>query len=433
MRVSLTSTGALERRLEVAVPAADVDKVYGDRLKTFGRTARLKGFRPGKAPASVVEQQFGGQIRQEVVSEVLQNSLNQALAQGGIYPVGNPRIEPLSLAPGQELAFAAIFEVFPQVALQGLADIEVERPSAEVGSEDVDAMIETLRKQRLVWHPSTAAAKEGDRIVLDFDGTQEGVAFEGGKGENVLFILGEGRMLKPFEVGVTGAVTGETRSFPVEFPADYQAAALAGKTAAFAVTVKSVEASELPQIDDAFCLAFGITEGGIEQLRAEVQENMRRELADNLRNRIKTLVLDKLWAAHPLDLPAAAVDEQIRGLQIDWLRRIGARAEDVKQAPPREPFEQAARRRVAVGLLVGEVIRQQGITVDAAKFEERVEAAAIGYSDPEAAMRQIRDNDQFRQNIEGTILEDQAVDWMLTQMKVVDKPTSFKEIMNFGA
>jgi len=433
MRVSLTSTGALERRLEVAVPATDVDKVYSDRLKAFGRTARLKGFRPGKAPAKVVEQQFGGQIRQEVVSEVLQNSLNQALVQGGIFPVGNPRIEPLSFAPGQDLAYAAVFEVFPQVALGNLADIEIDRPSASVGSEDVDAMIETLRKQRPNWTPATAPAKEGDRVVVDFDGTLDGVAFDGGKGENVSFILGQGRMLKPFEAGVTGASAGETRTFPVEFPADYQAANLAGKTAEFTVTVKSVDESSLPEVDDAFCVAFGITEGGLEQLRAEVEENMRRELSDNLRNRIKTVVLDKLWAAHPIDLPAAAVDEQVRTLQIDWLRRIGAKPEDVKQAPPREPFEQAARRRVAVGLLVGEVIRQQNITVDAAKFEERVEAAAVGYADPEAAMRQIRDNDQFRQNIEGTILEDQAVDWMLTQMKVTDVPATFKEIMNFGA
>jgi trigger factor len=433
MRVSLTSTGALERRLEVAVPAADVDKVYGDRLKAFGRTARLKGFRPGKAPAKVVEQQFGGQIRQEVVSEVLQNSLNQALAQGGIFPVGNPRIEPLTMAPGQDLAYAAVFEVFPQVTLQGLSSISVERPTADVGAEDVDAMIETLRKQRLNWKTATAPAKEGDRVVLDFDGTLDGVAFEGGKGENVSFILGQGRMLKPFEAGVTGAMAGDTRTFPVEFPSDYQAANLAGKTAEFSVTVKSVEESELPEMDEAFCLAFGITEGGVTQLRAEVEENMRRELADNLRNRVKTQVLDKLWAAHPIDLPAAAVDEQIRVLQIDWLRRIGAKPEDVKQAPPREPFEQAARRRVAVGLLVGEVIRQQGITVDAARFEERLEAAAVGYSDPESAMRQIRDNDQMRQNIEGTILEDQAVEWMLTQMQVVDAPASFKDIMNFGA
>lgn len=433
MRVSLTSTGALERRLEVAVPAADVDKVYAERLKAVGRTARLKGFRPGKAPAKVVEQQFGGQVRQEVVSEVLQNSLNQALSQGGIFPVGNPRIEPLSLAPGQDLAYAAIFEVFPQVTLQGLGSITVERPTADVGTEDVDAMIETLRKQRLNWKPATAPAKDGDRVVLDFDGTLDGVAFEGGQGENVSFIIGQGRMLKPFEAGVTGASAGETRTFPVEFPADYQAANLAGKTAEFVVTVKSVESSELPDLDDAFCLAFGIAEGGIDQLRAEVEENMRRELADNLRNRVKTLVLDKLWAAHPIDLPAAAVDEQVRTLQLDWLRRIGAKPEDVKQAPPREPFEQPARRRVAVGLLVGEVIRQQGIVVDAAKFEERLEQAAVGYADPESAMRQIRDNDQFRQNIEGTILEDQAVDWMLTQMQVVDAPATFKDIMNFGA
>jgi len=433
MRVSLTSNGALERRLEVAVPAADVEQVYATRLKSFSRTARLKGFRPGKAPIKVVERQFGGQIREETVSDVVRDSLNQALAQSQVAPIGTPRIEALSVAPGQDLAYAAFFEVFPTVTLGALDSIEVSRPAAEVALADVDTMIETLRKQRPNYTAAERGAESGDRVVVDFEGRLDGTPFEGGKGEGVTIVLGQGRMIADFEAGIQGATAGETRTFPVVFPADYGNAGLAGKTTEFTVTVKSVEAAELPALDDTFCAAFGVTDGGIDQLRREVEDNMRRELADNVRNRVKTQVLDKLWAAHPIDLPKVAVDEQVRALQIDWLRRIGARPEDIQQAPPREPFEEGAKRRVAVGLLIGEVIRQQGIRVDEARLEERIESAAIAYPDPEAAMRQIRDTPQFLQQLQGALLEDQAVEWLLTQMKVVDEATTFKDLMNFGA
>ena len=433
MRVTLQSTGALERRLEVSVPSGDVEQAVASRLKAFGRTARLKGFRPGKAPLQVVERQFGAQIREEVVSELVRRSLGDALTEHKLSPVGGPRIEPLALAAGQDLSYAAVFEVYPEIQIKGLEDIEVSRATAEVGPAEVDAMIETLRKQRPTFSPATRPAVDGDRLTIDFEGRVDGVPFEGGKGEGVTLVLGAGRMLKDFEAGLAGAVQGETRTFPVAFPADYGNATLAGKTAEFTVTVKTHEQSELPALDDAFCLAFGVAEGGIEQLRKEVEENMRRELADNVRNRLKTQLLDKLWAANPLDLPRAAVDEHVRALQGVWLRRIGARAQDLKQAPPREPFEEGARRRVAIGLLIGEISRGEGMQVDEAALEARIESAAIGYSDPEEAMRQIRSNDQFRQQLEGAVLEDQAIDWLLGRVRVVDEPSSFKDLMNFGA
>jgi len=433
MSVSVVSTGALERRLEVSVPAQDVEQAVNARLKSFSKTARLKGFRPGKAPLAIVARQFGAQIRDEVVNEFVRASLGQALDAAKLAPVGGPRIEPLPPGQGEALRYAAVFEVYPEIQLQGLESIAVSRPVASVGVADVDAMIENLRRQRPNFLTATRPALDGDRLTVDFEGRLDGVPFEGGKGEGITIVLGAGRMLKDFESGLQGAVAGETRTFPVVFPAEYGKAELAGRTAEFTVTVTAHDEQQLPEVDDAFCLAFGVAEGGIEQLRREVEENMQRELADNVKARLKSQLLDKLLAANPIELPRAAVDNQVRALQIDWLKRIGARPEDLKQAPPREPFEESAKRRVAVGLLIGEIIRRQGLAADPARLEERIEAAAVGYADPEDAMRQIRTSQDLMTQIEGGVLEDAAIDWLLTQVKIDDQPSTFKELMNFGA
>jgi trigger factor len=433
MMVSVASTGALERRLEVSVPASEVEQAYNARLKNFSRTARLKGFRPGKAPLAVIARQFGSQIREEIVSELVRTSLGTALNEQRLSPVAGPRIEPLSMATGQDLKYAAVFEVYPTIELKGLDAIEVVKPTAEVAVADVDAMIENLRRQRPNFVPATRPAATGDRVTVDFVGRIDSVAFEGGSGEGVAVILGSGRMLKDFEAGLIGTTAGETKLQPVTFPADYGKAELAGKVAEFTLTIKNVEASELPPVDDAFCLAFGVAEGGVEQLRREVEDNMRRELAENIRARVKTALLDKLLAANPLELPRVAVDQQVRALQIDWLRRIGAKPQDLKEAPPREPFEENARRRVALGLLVAEVIRKAAIRTDEARLDERIESAAASYPDPDDAARQIRGNEELRTQLESLVLEDQAVDWLLGQVKAVEQPSTFKELMNFGA
>ncbi len=276
-------------------------------------------------------------------------------------------------------------------------------------------------------------ATDGDRVTVDFEGSIDGVPFEGGKGEGVPVMLGQGRMLKDFEAALYGMQAGETRVQPVSFPADYGKAELAGKAAQFTIKVTRVEESQLPEIDQAFCEAYGVADGGVEQLRREVEDNMRRELADNIRGRVRAAVLDKLLAANPIELPRAAVENQIRALQVDWLRRVGAKPEQLKEAPPRQPFEEGAKRRVALMLLVGEIIRQGRLTPDKARLEERIESAAAGYSDPEDAARQIRASDELRSQLEGGVLEDQAVDWLLERVKVTDQPSTFKELMNFGA
>jgi trigger factor len=432
MLVSVQSTGSLERRLEVQVPAAQVEQAFNDRLKNFSRTARLKGFRPGKAPVAVVRRQFGAQIQEEVVGEIVRTSLAEALDQQRLVPVAGPRIEPMQLAGGQDLVYAAVFEVYPEIELKGLEGIEVVRPSAEVATSDVDAMIENLRKQRPNHVVVERASKDGDRVTIDFEGKIDGVAFEGGTGQNVTIELGAGRMLKDFEAGIPGAKAGETRVVPVRFPDDYGKADLAGKQAEFTITVTKVEQVELPAVDDEFCLAFGVSEGGVGQLRKEVEENMRRELEQNVRGRVKTQLLDKLLETNPIDVPKAAVDAQVRDLQIDWLRRIGANPSQLKEAPPRDPFEASAKRRVQLGLLLGEVIRREKLTPDTTKLEERIESAAAGYPDPDQAARQIRDSREFMQQLEAVVLEDQAVEWLLGKVKVTDQPTTFKDLMNFG-
>ena len=433
MQVSVEATGSLERRVEISVPAGEVESAFKARLKSFSRTARLKGFRPGKAPLAVVQRQFGPQIRDEVVSELVRVTLANALNQQKLAPVAGPRIDPLPPASGGELRYAAVFEVYPEIELKGLEQIEIARPSAEVGSGDVAAMIENLRGQRPNYVAATRPAADGDRLTVDFDGRVDGVAFEGGHGENVTLVLGSGRMLKDFEAGLNGVAEGETRTYPVSFPAGYGKAELAGKSAEFTVTVRKLEERQLPPIDDEFCAAYGVASGGIEQLRREVEENMRRELADNVRGRIKVQMLDKLLAANPLELPRVAVDNQIRSLQIDWLRRMGTRPEDLKQAPPREPFEAAARRRVAVGLLLGEVIRREAIKVDPVRLTERVESAAAGYADPDEAAKQIRANDELRAQLQAAVLEDQAIEYLLTRVKLSEQPSTFKELLKFGA
>lgn len=433
MMVLVQSTSALERRLEVSVPAAQVEEAFESRLKSFSRTARLKGFRPGKAPLNVVKRQFGPQLRDEVVSELVRTTLAEALDQQKLLPVGGPRIEPLSMTAGQDLRYAAIFEVYPEIELKGLESIEVVKPVASVGTGDVDAMLDNLRRQRPNFVPATRPVQDGDRVVIDFEGKIDGVAFEGGKGENVTVQLGGGRMLKDFEDGLKGATAGETRTVPVTFPEGYGKAELAGKTAQFTITVKTAEEQQLPEVDDEFCRAFGVTEGGVEQLRKEVEDNMRRELEQNVRGRVKTQLFDKLLAANPIELPKASVEQQVRELQLDWLRRIGANPQQLKEAPPREPFEEAAKRRVALGLLVGEVIRREQLRPDEAKLEERIESAAASYPDPEQAARQIRDSREFMSQLEAVVLEDQVVEHLLGKVKVVEQPSTFKELMNFGA
>lgn len=431
MQVSVESTGALERRLEVSVEKERVEKAIDERLKRVSRTARLKGFRPGKIPLKVARQQFGAQVRQEVLSDLMQASFAEAVTEQKLNPAAGPQIEPLEIGPGEDLKYRAVFEVFPEIKLGKIDGLAVKRPVAEVVDADVDAMVENLREQRLEYENVEHAAAEGDRVVLDFDGKLDGEPFEGGKGEGVAVVLGSGRMLKDFEEGIIGMTAGESRQIDVSFPSDYHSESLAGKAAVFDVTAKEVAEKRLPEIDDAFCLAYGVAEGGIDQLRSEVRENMERELKDNVRARLKQQLLDALLEANPVEVPKSLADAQVREMQIDSARRMGVT--DSSQVPPPDPFVEPARRRVALGMLIGELIKDQGIELDRDKLQQRLTELAAGQPDPDEMIKAYGKNAEAMRQIENMVLEDQVVDLLLDRAKITDEKASFKELMNFGA
>ena len=431
MQVSVSATSGLERRMEVAVPADRISTAVEQRLKEISRTARLKGFRPGKAPLPVVRKQFGEQVRAEVMGDLMRSSLAEALSQEKLTPAAGPRIEPIAMSPGADLRFAATFEVMPEIRVKSPASLAVERPSATVAEADIDAMLESMRRQRPVFTVVDRPARETDRVTVDYTGRISGEPFEGGDGKDIPIVIGSRQSRPELEEGLKGAVAGENRTIAVTFPAELSNPTLAGKTAELALTVKRVEEHSLPVIDEEFCRAFGVEEGGVDALRAEVRKSMERELADVIRNRVRTQVLDALYAENPIDIPRALVEEQVQQLQIDAARRMGVR--DASKLPPREPFEAPARKRVALGLLMGQIVKAESIAVDRQRMEARIEELAAGYPDAEEARRAYRHNAEAMRQIESVVLEDQVIDWIVERAKVTDAPMTFQEITGFGA
>ncbi|MBC7984179.1 MAG: trigger factor [Candidatus Obscuribacterales bacterium] len=431
MQVSVEATGSLERRMEVQVPAARIEKAIEDRLQSMSRTVRLKGFRPGKVPVKIVRQQFGQQVRSEVIGDLMQQSFSEAIGQQKLIPASGPRIEPIDFAQGQDLKYRAVFEILPEVKLNGVEGLAVNKPAVEVTVGDIDAMIENLRKQRPNFVAVEREARDTDQVTADFEGTLDGVPFDGGKGENVPVALGSGRMLPDFEAGLKGMRAGEQKTIDVKFPDNYQAQNLAGKTAKFALAVKKVEEQELPEVNDEFCTHYGVVEGGVTQLRKEVEENMRQELAQTVRARLKKQILDGLLAANPLDVPSVLVAEQVQNMQLEMGRRMGVR--EAAQLPAAEQFKDGARQRVALGLVINEVIKTAQLTLDKAKVQAKVAEMAEQYPDADQVHRAYRENAQLRGQIESAVLEDQVIDWLLERAKIAEQPATFKEVMNFGA
>lgn len=429
MQISIESTGKLERRMQVLVPAERVTQEIAARLKNLSRTARLKGFRPGKAPLNVIRQQFGVQVHREVIGELLQSSFAEAVTEKKLAPAGNPRIEPQSVDEGQDLKYVATFEVFPEVALKPIDTLQIDRATAEVLDGDIDAMIERLRKQQMTYIEAAAAANSGDKVTVDFEGSIDGVAFAGGKGEGIGIVLGEGRMLPEIEQGLIGASAGDHREITLTFPADYRATDLAGKLAIFQVDVKKIEQPKLPELDEEFCKSFGVTEGGVAKLREDVAANMRRELEQNLRNRNKSAVMEQLYVSNPIDVPNALIEGQVRDMQVEAMRRAGSK--DPAQAPPREPLIEPARRRVAIGLIFNDIIRREQLTVDPARANARLDEMVGAYGDAGALKRAYQQNADAMRQVEGLALEDQVVDWVLAHAKVREVGSSFRELMQF--
>jgi len=430
MQVSLTSGRGLERRLEVEVPAQRVTTEIEQRLKQISRTVRLKGFRPGKAPITVVRKQFGDQVRAEVVNDLMRTSFVEAVTQEHLKPATGPRIEPIALTPGADLKYAAVFEVLPEIHVKPFTSITVERPTAAVTDADVDAMIESMRRQRAQFLDAQRPARETDQVTIDYDGTLDGQPFEGSEGRDVTFVIGAGRVLAELEQAVTGASSGETRTAAVTYPAGHASKALAGRTAEFTLTVKKVQEQTLPEVDAAFCEAFGVTEGGTEALRVEVRASMERELESVIRGRLRAQVMEALYRDNPLDVPRTLVEESIQRLQVEMAQRIGAR--DVSQLPPRQQFEEPARRRVALGILVGEIVSSAQLKVDRAQVQARLEELVVSYPNPEEVRRAYLQSPDAMRQIESAVMEDQVVDQILKDARVTERATSFRELTGFG-
>ena len=416
----------LERRMTIRVPAADIEREIDARLVKVGRTARLKGFRPGKVPQKVVRQYYGGQVRDEVLNDVVRNTYSRAIADQNLNPAGGPRIEPLADAGAEHFSYRATFEVYPEIALQPLGLLSIEVPAVDIGETDVDAMIERLRGQRVTWTAVERPAAERDRVVVDFHGTIDGEPFQGGEGKDVSIVVGAGQVLAEFDQALRGVAAGAKTTADVNFPADYPAANLAGKKAVFEISVQRVEEQHLPELDDAFADSFGLA-GGAASLRSEVRKNMERELTERIRAETKTRTFDALIRTNEVAVPRALVDQEISTLQADALRQMGST--DPKQAPARERFESLARRRVAIGLLIQELLKQHKIKLDQARVDQRVKEIAAPYEKPEEAAQYYRSNRGMMTQIEAGVLEDQVVDFLVEHAMRKTQTLSFKEFM----
>ena len=430
MQVSLSDTGGLSRRLEVAVPATEVAREVQQRLQQLSRTARLKGFRPGKAPLAVITKQFGDQVRAEVVSDLMRSSFAEAVSQEKLRPAAGPRIEPINVGPETDLKYAAHFEVLPEIQVHSPASIAIERPSATVTEADIDAMIENMRAQRPRFTRVERPAHNSDRVVLDYQARIGGKLVEGGDLSDLQVVLGTGQAMPELEAGLQGVSAGEHKTLGVVFPAAHPNRKLAGQSAELHLSIKAVEEQSLPAVDEEFCRAYGVEQGGLAEMRAEVRTSMERELAEVIRNRLRGQVLEGLYKANPIDVPRSLTEEQVQQLQIDTARRLGIR--DASRLPPRNVFEEPARRRVALGLLVAHIVQAQELKVDRARVQARLATLIEGYPDPEQARRAYLQNQDAMRQIESVTLEDQVIDWVLERAQVTERPMSFKEITGFG-
>lgn len=428
MQVSVEKAGGLERRLTVQVPAERIDSAIDERLQSLVRTVRLDGFRPGKVPLRVVRKRFGGQVRQEVLGEVIQESYQQALDQEQLNPAGYPQIEPKNHAPGEDFEYVAVFEVFPEIDLAPASGLSIERPLAEVAETDIDRMIENLRNQRKQWNSVERAAAEGDRVIIDFTGTIDGEVFEGGQATEYPLELGSGKTIPGFEDQLVGCSAGEEKSFEIQFPEDYQAEALRGKTARFETRVHRVEASSLPEIDEDFIRGFGVESGEVDGLRADIRRNMERELSQGLRTRLKRNVMDALLAAVEVDAPTALVKQEIERLKQQMAQQLQGAIDPATLNDAL--FQQEAERRVRLGLAIAEIVKQQSLKSDPERVRKHVEEMASAYEQPQQVVDYYYSRKELMDSVEALVLEEQVVDWLLDQSQVQEKSYSFDEVMN---
>ena len=427
MSISIETLEGLQRRVTIIVAADKIEAAYKEQLKGYAKNARVDGFRKGKVPHSIIEQRFGVAARQDVLSDEMQRAFFDAVIAEKINLAGRPTFTPNNYQPGQEFSFSVTFEVFPEVELKGLENIEVEKPVVEILDADLDKMVDVLRKQQATWAESQEAAKSEDRVVIDFVGSVDGEEFEGGKATDFVLAMGQGRMIPGFDDGIVGHKAGDQFDIDVTFPAEYHAENLKGKAAKFAITLKKVENIVLPELTEEFVKKFGNAKS-VEDLRAEIKKNMQRELNNAVTARVKNQVINGLIAQNDIEVPAAAVAEEVDVLRQQAVQRFGGKPEMAAQLPA-ELFEADAKRRVQVGLLLSNVISQNELKVDEARVEAMIADIASAYEQPAEVVEYYAKNRQLTENIRNVVLEEQAVDAVLAKAKVTDKALSFDELM----
>ena len=432
MQANLETLSALERRLSVSLPATDIDHEVESRLKRLSRTVKMHGFRPGKVPLKVVEQHYGPQVRQEVLGDAMQKSFGEAVRQQNLKVAGYPRFE---LAPrtdgAMEFQYRATFEIYPEVTVGDITGAAIERPALEIDEAEVDKTVEIMRKQRARYEPVERAAQIGDRVMIDFRGTLDGADFPGSTGSGQQTVLGEGRLLPDFEGGVTGMKPGETKAFDVNFPADYHGREVAGKTARFEVTLGQVAAPRLPEVDAAFAKSLGVADGDLTRMRAEIRANLEREVKAKLRSRLRDQVMQALLDATRLEAPRSLVQLEIERLQAGARQELAARG--VKVTPetplPTDLFEQQARRRVSLGLILGELVKQHSLFAKPEQVRKHVDEQAESYERPEEVVKWLYAAPERLRDIESAVLEDNVVAWALGVAKVTDRKLDFDDLM----
>lgn len=435
MNVSIEVVSNIARRLNVSVPTSQVNEQFEARLKRTAKTIKINGFRPGKVPVNVVRRDYGAGIYQEVVNDVVRDSVFAAIQQEKVNAVSMPNIEKVEVKD-DALVFDAVVEVYPDVTVNAFDSLEIERKQTEIKDADVDTMLENLQKQRQTWVETKGMAKEDMQVTFDFEGSVDGEKFEGGSAENFTLVLGSGRMIPGFEDGIVGMKKGEEKVIDVTFPADYQAEHLAGKAAQFKITVKKVEKAQLPEIDAEFLKIFGISEeDGVAKLKADVRKNMEREVRNGLRNQVKAAAFDALVAANEVELPNAMVAQEIerqrQQMVQQFVQQFGPQAAKSFNSDllPDEMFKEQAERAVKLGVLVGKVIDTAGLTVDQARVDAFIEDVASSYEDPTEVVEYFKNDQQQRAQIEAVVLEDQVVDHILATAKVTDKAVSYQELL----
>jgi len=433
MSVQVETLEKLERRITLTLAAATINTEVESRLKKLSRTVKADGFRPGKVPMSVVAQRYGYSVHYEVMNDKVGQVFSDAVNEAKLRVAGAPKISEKEGAPEGEMAFDATFEVYPEVKLGDLSAAEVERVSTEVSDAAIDKTIDILRKQRRTFaqRPAADGAVEGDRVTIDFEGKIDGVPFDGGKAEAFQFLIGEGQMLEQFDQAVRGMKAGDSKTFPLQFPADYQGKDVAGKEADFLVTLKKIEAQHLPEVDEGFAKTLGIKDGTVEALRADVKKNLEREVKFRVLSRNKAAVMDALISIAELDVPNALVTGEVGRMTEQARADLKKRGvKDAETAPiPEDIFKPQAERRVRLGLVVGELVRANGLQAKPAQLQAHIEELAQSYEKPAEVVRWYLSDRQRMAEVEAVVVENNVADFVLGKAQVTDKVVPFDELM----